>query len=130
MSFLVDTSVLIEIENENSEIIEKLMQLKDAPNAEFCISFFNFCEVYYGVLQKSEKHKMAVQERLQEYKILNTTLSTGILFCNLLFQLKKKGTLISQFDIFIAAFAIEHNLILLTRDDHFQRIPGLRVLRL
>jgi len=37
------------------------------------------------------------------------------------------GALIPENDIWIAAYAVEHNLPLATRDAHFARIPGLTV---
>jgi tRNA(fMet)-specific endonuclease VapC len=38
------------------------------------------------------------------------------------------GMLIPENDIWIAAFAVEHNLPLAARDEHFLRIPGLTML--
>lgn len=42
-------------------------------------------------------------------------------------ELDRKGTIIPLPDIFIAALAIEGEHELLTRDKHFDRIPGLRL---
>ena len=39
------------------------------------------------------------------------------------------GTPIPENDVWIAAYATEHNLPLATRDAHFQRVPGLTMLR-
>lgn len=40
-------------------------------------------------------------------------------------QLRRKGTPIPTNDIWIAAIALEHNLILYTRDAHFDKIPSV-----
>jgi len=40
-------------------------------------------------------------------------------------QMKRAGTPIPDNDIWIASVALEHDLILLTRDRHFDRIPQL-----
>jgi predicted nucleic acid-binding protein len=40
-------------------------------------------------------------------------------------QLRRKGTPIPTNDIWIAAIAMEHNLILYTRDAHFEKIPSV-----
>lgn len=40
-------------------------------------------------------------------------------------QLKRAGTPIPDNDLWIAALVIEHNLLLITRDKHFDRIPQL-----
>jgi tRNA(fMet)-specific endonuclease VapC len=40
-------------------------------------------------------------------------------------QLKRFGTPIPDNDIWIAALVLEHNLMLITRDQHFERVPQL-----
>ena len=43
-------------------------------------------------------------------------------------MLEKQGKKIGDMDMFIAATALEENLILVTGNtDHFERIPGLRI---
>jgi tRNA(fMet)-specific endonuclease VapC len=43
--------------------------------------------------------------------------------------LRARGLLIADNDLWIAATALTHDLTLVSRDAHFDRIPGLRVLR-
>jgi tRNA(fMet)-specific endonuclease VapC len=40
-------------------------------------------------------------------------------------QLKQAGTPIPDNDLWIAALVLEHDLVLITRDKHFERIPQL-----
>jgi predicted nucleic acid-binding protein len=127
MTYVLDTSVLIEVENENKEIIEKINALKDRPAAELSLTIFTFCEFYYGVINKSEKNKEKVLVRLNYYTLLNTTQQAGIIFCDLLSHLARKGQPIPDFDLFIAAIAIASGATLITRARHFKDIPGLKV---
>ena len=46
-------------------------------------------------------------------------------YARLYVQLKRAGTPLPTNDIWIAALALEHNLTLITRDRHFERIPQL-----
>jgi tRNA(fMet)-specific endonuclease VapC len=46
-------------------------------------------------------------------------------YARLVIQLKRAGTPIPDNDIWIAALALEHNLTLITRDRHFDKIPQL-----
>jgi tRNA(fMet)-specific endonuclease VapC len=46
-------------------------------------------------------------------------------YARLFVQLKRAGTPIPDNDLWIAALALEHDLTLITRDRHFQRIPQL-----
>ncbi len=126
MSFVLDTSVLIEVENGNEKIIQQIAKLKAAPEAELAITLFTFCEFYYGILYKSEKNKTKIQERLEQYTVLQTTPRSGVLFCELLHQMKKKGIGIAQFDLFIAALTIDKDYTLITLDNDFKNVPGLK----
>jgi tRNA(fMet)-specific endonuclease VapC len=47
-------------------------------------------------------------------------------YAHLFVQLKRAGTPVPDNDLWIAALAIEHDLALITRDQHFDRIPQLR----
>ncbi len=126
MSFLLDTNVLIEIENKNEELILRINSLKSAAHDELSISIFSYTEYYFDAREKSEKNKEKARQRLQMYHLLNTTSHTAEIFCDLFHALLKKGSPIPQFDVFIAACAIEHDLTLVTRDHHFKQIAGLK----
>lgn len=130
MNYILDTNILIEIENNNQEIIDKINDLKKTPFAELCITIFSFSEFYYGAMEKSQSNKERVKQRLQQYTILNTSVETGVVFCELFYALEKKGKPIQQFDVFIAAIAIEHESILITEDNDFSYIPGLKSIKI
>ena len=46
-------------------------------------------------------------------------------YARLFVQLKRAGTPVPDNDLWIAAQALEHDLILITRDKHFRHIPQL-----
>lgn len=46
-------------------------------------------------------------------------------YARLFVQLKRAGTPVPNNDLWIAALALEHDLVLITRDEHFTRIPQL-----
>ena len=46
-------------------------------------------------------------------------------YSRLFVQLKRAGTPVPDNDLWIAALVLEHNLCLITRDVHFERIPQL-----
>lgn len=47
-------------------------------------------------------------------------------YARLFVQLKRAGTPIPDNDLWIAALALEHDLTLFTRDQHFQSVPQLQ----
>lgn len=126
MKYVIDTSILIEIENGNQEIINAISELKRTPFSELYITIFTFCEYYYGAMEKSKENKEKVKQRLLQYEILNTSVESASHFCELFSLLKKKGKSLPQFDTFIAAIAIEHQGILITGDSDFAQISALK----
>jgi tRNA(fMet)-specific endonuclease VapC len=81
------------------------------------------------VLWGSQRHKN--QFLLQAFLAKRTV---GILFpdrytaeqyARLFVQLKRAGTPIPDNDLWIAALSLQHQLTLITRDQHFERIPQL-----
>lgn len=46
-------------------------------------------------------------------------------YARIFVQLKRAGTPVPDNDLWIAALALEHDLLLITRDRHFKRIPQL-----
>lgn len=128
MKYIIDTSILIEIENGNEKIIQKINDCKKTPFAELCITIFTFCEFYYGAMEKNQANKEKIKQRLMQYKILNTSVETGSRFCELFSTLKKKGKSLPQFDTFIAAIALEHDGLLLTADTDFEHVPILKTI--
>jgi tRNA(fMet)-specific endonuclease VapC len=42
-------------------------------------------------------------------------------------DLRRQGKLIPDLDLLIAATALRHNLTVVNRDEHFRRIPGLKL---
>jgi tRNA(fMet)-specific endonuclease VapC len=46
-------------------------------------------------------------------------------YARLFFQLRSQGTMIPVHDIWVAALAVQHSLLLFSRDSHFQHLPQI-----
>jgi tRNA(fMet)-specific endonuclease VapC len=57
--------------------------------------------------------------------VLLPTRETAEHYARLFVQLRRAGTPVPDNDLWIAALVLEHNLFLITRDQHFERIPQL-----
>lgn len=57
--------------------------------------------------------------------LLMPTRETAEHYARLFVQLKRAGTPVPDNDLWIAALALENDLILVSRDRHFERIPQL-----
>ena len=85
-------------------------------------------EYRFGIL--SSRHRNDYEERLRslegEFHTFSTDAGTARHFADIRHALKKKGRPIPWHDVWIAAIARQHNLPVLSRDSHFDQVPGVR----
>jgi predicted nucleic acid-binding protein len=84
------------------------------------------CELLQGA--RSEKEKASLTSALGALPYLEMTEALWIKAGELSSVLRKTGKTIPLSDILIATLAIEHSLAVMTVDEHFRLIPGVRVL--
>ncbi len=95
----------------------------------FTFSVFTIYEILKGLKAKRASVQMITFLRLcQRSRVLPITSSIAERAADIYIDLKQKGQLIPDADIFIAATALEHGLVLVTNNlRHFQRISSLSV---
>jgi tRNA(fMet)-specific endonuclease VapC len=88
-----------------------------------------FGELFYGVEQSTRKdeNKKKIEEFAEASLVLECDLDTARLYGKIKNQLKVKGSPIPENDIWIAALAGQHQLILVTRDKHFNSIETIAI---
>ena len=96
---------------------------------EVWIPLVVLAEIKAGFLGGTERHRNEILLR----KLLSKT-TVGVLlpdretaehYARLFVQLKRAGTPVPDNDLWIAALALQHDLLLITRDRHFKNIPQL-----
>jgi tRNA(fMet)-specific endonuclease VapC len=85
-------------------------------------------EYRFGLLQSSRRsnYERSLERVMARAVVLNITESTASHYAEIRLQLKVTGTSIPVNDLWIAALCRQHNLPILTRDHHFDRVPGLQ----
>jgi tRNA(fMet)-specific endonuclease VapC len=80
---------------------------------------------YAGAQQ--ERNQIQLRKLLSKatFRILMPGRETAEQYARVFVQLKCAGTPIPDNDLWIAALALEHDLMLITRDRHFRHIPQL-----
>jgi tRNA(fMet)-specific endonuclease VapC len=95
------------------------------------MSVFVLGELFAGFRAGSkEKYNKGLLERFllkPTVSILEATLETADIFGLITASLRKSGTPIPVNDVWIAAHCLETGSILITHDDHFALVPGLRL---
>lgn len=122
--YLLDTSVLIALFANETTVKENLAQA-----SEVFIPSIAVGELYYGAWksQRSQENLARIDELVAGSAILNCTAETARWYGEIKNTLRLKGRPIPENDLWIAAIALEHNLVLATRDAHFEEIGILKV---
>ncbi len=120
--YLLDTNILIALFANDVKVLHELRQAKTV-----FIPTIAFGELYYGA-QKSSNAKANVHkidELSAASAVLKCDIDTARHYAIIKNNLKLKGKPIPENDIWIAAIAMQHNLILVTRDAHFNEVVDL-----
>ncbi len=125
MILVFDTSILIELERKNNQIINKLKELVKIYPAPAQISFMSYFEFYDGLIEKNIKNKNKSLEFINKFEVIQTTKRTAEILSDLKQRCTKQGISLPLADLLIASQAIEKNFILITRDSDFNKIEEL-----
>ena len=120
---IVDTNALSAIVDEAPGITGALFRANPA-----AIPVIVLGEYRFGIAQSKKRieNEEWLVRSLPLYDVLDVTLATTEFYCELRIELKRAGTPIPSNDIWIAALAREHRYPVLSRDRHFDLVPGLK----
>ena len=120
--YLLDTNIIIALFAQDAEVQNRLQS-----GIEIYVPVIVVGELFYG-LNKSKYYAdnlRKIEEFLQTITILNCDEATARKYGEIKHNLKQKGTPLPENDIWIAAIAKQHDLKLVSRDSHFEKISGL-----
>jgi tRNA(fMet)-specific endonuclease VapC len=122
--YLLDTCVCIALLKKSPNVIQ---HLREIGSSNCRISDITLAELYFGAFKSGkEKHFNDVNEisKLFEKYPIKYTRKYG----EIRWELEKQGLRIGDMDMFIAATAIEEDLVLVTGNvKHFSRVTGLKI---
>jgi tRNA(fMet)-specific endonuclease VapC len=122
--YLLDTNIIIDLLSNEDAVKAKL-----AGTEEAFISIITIGELFYGA-EKSSRPAENVR-RIENLAAISTVLGcdahTARCYGQIKNMLRTKGRPVPENDLWIAAIACQHDLILVTRDKHFNEIEGLPI---
>lgn len=124
--YLLDTDTIIYLLKGNQKVQENL---RLHANDLLRISIITLMELYYGAHKSRhiESNLAKVRTLEQTLDIIPAGPEIATIFGMLKARLESGGNRLDDFDLIIAATALNHNLVLVTNNErHFQRIDGLR----
>ena len=124
MRVALDTNRLTDLFQGDAELADRLGECD-----EVFIPLIVLAEIKAGFYGGSQQHRNEnLLQRLLAKRtvgILVPARETAEHYARLFVQLKRAGTPVPDNDLWIAALVLEHDLLLITRDRHFERIPQL-----
>jgi len=130
VGLLIDSSVFIAAERSQQPPTTLFDQLGDQPVA---LSAVTASELLHGVHRADSALRRGRREQfvgliLKAVPILPFDLPVAQIHARLWADLQKRGEMIGERDLMIAATALAHGLTLVTRDKrHFPRVEGLEL---
>ena len=122
---VLDTTIIVDHFRRDAVIAA---QLKNCPALYIPLTALG--ELLFGAYNSRFEAKALTQ--VEEFLRICAVLTPGEVaahhYGHIKTELHRAGRPIPQNDIWIAAIAMEHQLPLATRDQHFSHVPGLKVL--
>jgi tRNA(fMet)-specific endonuclease VapC len=127
MTYLVDSDWVADYLKGRPRAVELLGSLVVDGLAISIVTYAEVLEgIYYG--HDPARHEEVLRRFLHGSRILGVTKPVAQCYARISGDLRSKGLLLPPSDLFIAATALQHILILVTRNcRHFDRIPDLQL---
>ena len=126
---VLDTTILIDALHGRKAALRKIVELEETGET-ICATQINVLELYKGAYfpAKSNEGIQKVRKILEAFVVLDINEDTYEWFAALSAELKSGGESISDFDELIAAITMTNGAAIVSKDNHFKRIPGLSVI--
>ena len=122
--FLLDTNIAIAALGSEQSVLQ---QIDDAD--QYFVSATVLGEMLYGAFSsaKSNKNRERLDAFIVRSRFLKCDKQTAFFYGEIKMSLRHKGKPIPENDIWIAASAQQHSLVLATRDAHFDNVDGISI---
>ncbi len=123
---LIDTNIVIAAFKEEASVLEKLREIL---SEQLFVPAIVLGELHYGARGSARTGENL--ERLEAFargsNVLPCDETTARLYGSVRDALRRRGRPIPENDIWIAAVALQHDLVLASRDSHFEHVEGLQL---
>lgn len=125
-SRLLDTNAVIALQAGDADILA----LFDA-DEEILVPAIVIGELYYGAYNSGrvEANVAVIDDFAGANTVLACDAETAKVYGQVKHALRAKGQPIPDNDVWVAALAQQHGLVVLTRDEHFQQVTGIALER-
>lgn len=120
--YLLDTSVAIRVLNREVDLEARRDQ---GLEAFLCVTVVG--ELLFGAAKSAKpgENRGRVEKLIEVCPVVPHAVDTARRYGTLKAVLRRRGRPIPENDVWVAASALQHGLILATRDQHFEHVDGL-----
>jgi len=121
---LLDTNAVLRLFADDPAVHGRLAQC-----SRLLLSVIVLGELYYGAKKSTrvEENLKRIARLLAEGVVVQNDAATAYEYGMIRNELRLKGQPIPENDLWLAALARQHHLVLLSRDAHFTFVDGLRL---
>jgi tRNA(fMet)-specific endonuclease VapC len=122
--YLLDTNIIIALFADEA-VVKNNLDRAD----EVFLPCFAIGELYYGARKsgRTQENLAKVDELVANSAVLECDAQTARQYGEIKNRLRLKGRPLPENDIWIAALALQQDLILVTRDAHFHEVETLQI---
>jgi predicted nucleic acid-binding protein len=126
---VLDTTILIDALRRNQTALRKIAEIEETEQI-VCTTQVNVLELFKGAYlsARSDDGVQKIRRLLEAFVTLGIDRDTYECFAAISARLKSRGRPTNDFDELIAAITMTNGAAIVTRDEHFQHIPGLKVI--
>ena len=120
---ILDTNAVSALADGNPDLLQAA-----AGVARFSLPVVVLGEFHFGIARSRNRARYArwLDKLIGVSEVLLVDEETALHYAAVRDRLREKGRPIPSNDTWIAALALQHGLAVLTRDDHFDHVDGLR----
>ena len=123
-SILLDTNAYTGFKTNREEIVKELQTARVIGMSPIVLAEL-YAGFRLGTREKKNLDELVTFRRNPRVQVLQITERTAFFYAHIFTALKRKARPIPSNDIWIAASAMEHGLVLVSFDSHFQQVDGL-----
>ena len=127
---VLDANIIIELERGNTRVTGELEKLREKHPGNIAVSSPAYAEAYYGLLAAAREMPDNAFANLEKFEVLAFDKQSAQVFSRLKLQLEKAGQMIPLLDLLISAIVIQAGAVLFSSDEHFKKVPGLKLVLL
>jgi tRNA(fMet)-specific endonuclease VapC len=124
----LDTDILVSLLKGAPDAIEKIRALQEGGN-RISTTIITAYELVKGAYMssRSDENLARVRESMSNLRVLELSFGAAEEAARIYKELRDRGRLISEFDVLIAGIVKFHDEPLVSRDEHFKAIRGMKL---